>query len=647
MSTAHRKPGRQAPEGYAFVDLLPAACAAPLRLCALFCLRPDPAAGHWVVLRHTLDGDVRLGAVVDRDDTVQRWVEILIQNTESVCTTPDARRRPPTNAMLDERWRAHFRAWDELEPDLLVRTGYETEHPLPVYVTTEEPRRAVHPAYEGQPWQLCTDDALLLRHGLPAYTSSPHRYWHVAALGEKTPFTPVNRGAPVTGCWERERALAAPSVGPALNPQGGLLMVRSFAPLSLLDCAEVVGGRAWDGWRHGKTALTLDTVAEKLKDTSAQAARRFFFARQGATCRLLEVFYLKVRMLADAVEAVRALTEQTRRPLLNITADHFAVHLGAEGGGLPLLWNARVSLRDGGAATALPGSGATGWMTLGDNAPSVYRPARLGQIARGQGRVRIRKVETPAQGAPQVEGIFETRAMPDIGRNDRVWLRLPLPDGPLDLYARAERDPALANGEWRFRLDRVADESQSDALPRLAGVSFADVPFEILPQWSSACDLYALGVVAAAVLLGNRRNDPATAWDGMISLARKAAETADAAQPLAQRIGALRAADATRAVVPGPERLLYESCPTDAADETFLDLWLETLALTIACIPGPGPDRRCRDFSDAPEQRPQAVLEEFARGLDMIALQARSRLINETGCNREIRERIRNFRRES
>lgn len=48
----------------------------------------------------------------------------------------------------------------------------------------------------GDRWALCTDDAALAKAGLPAYSSSLHRYICVPASGEKTLFVAVTPGTP-------------------------------------------------------------------------------------------------------------------------------------------------------------------------------------------------------------------------------------------------------------------------------------------------------------------------------------------------------------------------------------------------------------------------------------------------------------------
>jgi demethylmenaquinone methyltransferase/2-methoxy-6-polyprenyl-1,4-benzoquinol methylase len=93
--------------------------------------------------------------------------------------------------------------------------------------------------------------------------------------------------------------------------------------------------------------------------------------------RLPEVLHLKLRLLAEAVGIVRALSEDG--PLLNVSADSFRVHLargGSAAAGLPMWWTARVGLASPGEAIPLkiPGSD-TPYFLAGSDRLSIYSAA--------------------------------------------------------------------------------------------------------------------------------------------------------------------------------------------------------------------------------------------------------------------------------
>ena len=72
-------------------------------------------------------------------------------------------------------------------------------------------------------------------------------------------------------------------------------------------------------------------------DVSKLPAGWLFLGQHGQLGRLLEGFHLKLRVLADAVDAVQSHVERTSRPLLGLEPDKFCVRVGQAGPGLPVL----------------------------------------------------------------------------------------------------------------------------------------------------------------------------------------------------------------------------------------------------------------------------------------------------------------------
>ena len=80
-----------------------------------------------------------------------------------------------------------------------------------------------------------------------------------------------------------------------------------------------------------------------------------------------------------------------------------------------------------------------------------YQPPQVNVASRGHGAVRVRKVFPEMAEGLVIEGTLDSQEKVQAARNDLVWLRLTMPDAPLDLYARVDGAAAMAAGEWRFR----------------------------------------------------------------------------------------------------------------------------------------------------------------------------------------------------
>ena len=631
------------PEGYAAVPVSAGQAAGSLRICVLVRREPDPVAGHLMILRDLIDGRVILGCVVDARGAVQGWVELWVQDLEGLSGTAVACREALSNAVLDRRWEQTCRCLAQTDPASLIRTGWETEHPLPTYIdlTSMEP---VHPtdAQSGEPWTLCRDDALLEGKGLPAYSTSLHRYLYLPGLGADGPVAPATPDAP-----KGESVVPATEVTGgrrgllALNVGGGLMLVRRHGPIRLEPMIDLLSGGSWPGVFHGRSMLNLGPASEALKnsDPNLTDGGWLYLGRHGRPGRIVEAFHLKLRLLSDAVRAVRRAVELTQRPLLNMTADSFQVRLGQPGSGLPFLWTSRAVLCDSGDAVVLPihTSDAQYFLQGRSAGASVYRPASAGQAVRGQGTVRIRQALTES-GSTIVEGTFATQERFQAARYDLIWLRLNLSCGRVDLYGQLEQTTALAAGEWRFRTVGQRFGGQAvEALRAAEGVPIADTHFEIVPLLSTPCDLYSLAVLAVRTLLVNGQTTLAVALDEALSLARQVAAERDESIGLGLRIHTIFEDDPRWAQSLGPNRLIHEGIsPEEAFDLIPAEVWWDTLGLIVRLVPGIGPDSLVRDYGDAPPGGIHKVFDPAIEQLDDLLLRTRSLILIDWRFNREV-----------
>jgi hypothetical protein len=588
--------------------------------------------------------------VTDAAGRIHRWLEIWVQSPQALAQTPSAHREFLTNAVLDDRWRRQCDAFDQLDPPGIVRTGFETQNPPPTLVDLDALAVAPLPADgAGQPWALCKDDALLAAKGLPAYAASLARYLYRPAAAEASPLLATHEDCPTN---DSTRPLAQVLAGrnvALLNPSAGLLMIRPYHALSYEQFADLLAGVPTQGPTHGATPLGLTPhVAPAAAAAPAQGERsedgRFFSARRGRAGVMVETLHLKLRLVAGAIDAVRTLVAHTRRPVLNLTAESFAVSADSPAPGLPHLWTSRVHLVDPGDAIALdvPGTAAQYFVRARSGA-SVYRAATVDEPAAGYGALRVREVRDDARGAVLV-GTFTAQERIGAAPSDLIWLRLNLGSGPVDVYAHLEPDRApgakpLAVGEWRIRtLPHALPEAIIKALRAPQGYSFGKVYYQLVPLLSTPCDLYSLAVLAVRTLFVTPKNPLSFAWDEAMSLAAQVAREHAADVPISQRLARIFDAEPRWANSLGPHQLLADAqlTPADALAIVPREVWFDALATVVRMFPAAGPDSFCRDFGHAPPNAIHQAFDAPLEALRLLLLRTTSLLLADWGFNREV-----------
>jgi hypothetical protein len=641
-------PSPGVPEGYLAIPVSRADEAAALRICVLARQTPDPAVDHLVVLRDLHDAVVYLGCVVDASGRAREWIELWVQNVDGLETSLPAYREMFSNHSLDARWTAQAETFRQLDPDNFIQTGWESVHPPPCWLdlSTRRPAPAAGDANGG--WELCRDDELLRKAELPAYGTSLFRYLYQPSAGAQGKFIPVVGGAPQTPATVPVSTAVAGVEHPlSFNAQAGLMMALGFAPLSLEDYADVLGGKPWTGLEHGKKRIAFEGIYRSLTDPDqiASGLGHIFLGLHGRNGRWIESYHLKLQLLADVVRLVRGQVESQQLPFLNLSADSFRVALRPTGTGLPAFWTARPLLVKPGGAFALPvqTSDVRYFIRVGATGSSVYLPEGLSASTQGVGSVLLRKVLPPDHGNVIVEGTLRSQEHLAVSPNDLLWIRLPLPGGRLDLYGHIYAGEGLAQGEARFRtVPQKLSDAAAAALKAAEGISFARSPFEVVPMLSSPCDLYSLAVLATRVLLVDDKTTLAVALDEMLSLAGQVAAEHKPDVPLGERIGAVCQRDARYLASLGPHRLSRRGLSPDEAFQLLpAELWYDTLGLILRLFPGAGPDSVCRDYGDVPALALETVFNQPLEDLEKLLIRSRSLILIDWNFNREISAAIR------
>lgn len=660
------------PSGHSAVAIHPSQTGAALRLCVIVRSGEGKHEPSLVLLRGTIDARVLLGCLVDAKNRVQSWLEIWVQDVSGLLNAAPAYRESLSNERLDQRWIDRCESLEMGDTSGgIIRTGWEEKHPEPMFIDrkTLQPLAAVDRSTNA-PWALCTDDALLIKKGLPAYTSSLSRHLYQPVLGDASAFVPVGDAPAGDADAARQlvQSLRLPDTAIAVNPGGGLMMLRPLAPISYEDYADTLAGTDVAGSSDGVLRDLAAHAGGELADLSLSG---WLTPGSASASRLAEIFHLKIRLLAEAVGAARAAAAASGGPLLNISADSYRVRLGDGGviqgskgpGGLPLWWTARVGLVTPAEGVELPITGTdTRYFLPGSDRMSIYSPASAGRSVHGRGSIRIRRVVDAATGSSggtpgsasgvqfgtMLEGTLTTQERIVAGTNDLLWLRFSIGGQRIDLHAMLDTRPGMAAGELRLRT--IAKEMPAALVERLRqaeGVPIPDVMFELVPLLSTPCDLHALGVLGVRTLLVNPGTTLPVALDELMSLAAQVGhEVAGAKNPegesLANRIAAAFTRDPRWADALGPQRLIAEKIDAASLDAALpKSMWFETLAALVRMFPGAGAFSWCKDFGDAPANACERVFDGPLTDLYALLVKSRGLLVGDQVQAREIREIVR------
>ena len=627
----------QIQKGYRAVPISATEGETAFRLCAIVRDAPDPIAGVFVLLRESVEASIYLGGLVDAGGYVHQWVELWIQNINNLQTAFEAYRETFSNHALDERWKRRAAFIARLDRSNTVETGFESIHPLPIYfdLAVSTPANPYETA-SSAPWELCLDDQLLEKHGLPPYSTSVARY--LCVRGASSPkFLPVTTGSPENASTQEAKQALGPLV--PLNPDGGLMMVRKLAPLSFEAYIDLLGGQPWKGLEEGGKVFKLSGVYRTLQNPEVieQGRAHLFLGKRGRAGALVEAFHLKLEVLLQAFHAVRDFVRDEQLPFLNLSAESFRVGLAETGSNLPFLWTAKVTLSALGSAFALPVQTSDARYFIAEAGTSIYRPLTPSVPVSAVGAVRLRKVLLQNDNTVILEGTISTQERIAISQTDLLWIRLTLSSGRVDFHANLTE--GIARGERRFRtLPQVLPEHLGVAIRSAEGISFPNVPFETLPLRSSPFDLYSLAVIGVRTLLVNDDNTLAIALDEILSLAQTVNTDGQENDDIAASVRAVAAIDPRWSSSLGPHRLLKsESLPADQALACLpAELWWDAVAFLIQCFPGATKAAFCADLGDAPPLSLHLVFEPAIRAIERLCLRSRSLLFVDWKYNSEV-----------
>ena len=645
-----KKSPSKVPEGYVSVPISEAQTAGYLTINVLIKSEPNPIAGHLVAIRDTFDATVFLGCITDREGRLHQWVEIWYQKVEGSSSLSSSRDNV-FNATRDRRWKSLVSAMDSIDYYWIVKTGWETQFPLPTFIDLDA-KAPFHPVDRetGIQWTLCRDDSLLESLDLPSYSCSRFRYLYLEDLGKASPFVSVSPDAPIAKhSVEMNDIVSDPKHFIPLNPSGERFLVMAFHPLGLDEYVHVLNGGSWNGIQHGGSTIDPGDATSELRgdDTMVPRNGRLFLERGGLFNKMVETFHLKLRLFADVTRAVYSWVFRYQCPFLNLSLDSFRVRLADGGDTLPVLWTARCVLvrPTDVVAEKIPNSDIQLFFTDTISEISIYRPTTIGGSVSGLGTVRIRQVDLGSNDGVVIQGTLLTDERIAPENNDLLRIRLSIATGVLELCGHLDRSSKRHTNEFRFKtLGQKFTQKQSDALKSAQGISLPKTSFEIISLISSPCDLYSLGVLAARIFLVDKKQSLPVAMDELLSLAHKVAASHGSSEGLSKRIGGVFKEDDRWQKFLGPQHLIHDELQfVEGLEAIPPTLWYATLSLIIRMFPGLGPYSLCKDFSDAPCGAIHKIFEEPLTKLDDLIRRTRSLIITDWQLNSEVNSIVKGY----
>jgi hypothetical protein len=588
---------------FEFVPVFPETQDHPAKLCVIVRQKADPVAGWFVPVRHTMDAAVYLGALCDAEGRPRRWVEIWVQSIGSHGgRKPDAMHN---NASLDQRWRRWAGALLDENPESIHAGPWQETHPLPTYFNPDT-RQMVHPAdpTEGRAWQVCTDDFFLRKAGLPAYSGTTHRLLHIPGASREPLFVSADPAAtPIARTRAASRELGFDPSWVPFNPEGGLLLFRSFEAYSLRQFKAILEGHRLDAVNLEADGLLHPDVAPTLRTTGylENGHGLLFGGRRGRAGRALEVFLLKTLLFTEVIERVARAAKAGGAPFLNLHVSDVRVDLQSEYSRLPACWGFRTAVTR--SPESLPVEIAVGgyrmFQPVGPVVSSEYRPKQLSAAYSGQGTVRIRDVRSDPGDVLVAEGTLADIEARRASRHDLLRLVLPVRGQGLVVHARILSDQQMASDELRFEtLPQASRPDLKESLLSIRGAPLESVAYQFQPVASSPCDLYSCAILGLEILIDPTRVRLPLAVDEFLSFVRQLGlEKAEMA--LATRRGRVLTAEPRFTKSLGPQNLGASQSPS-AEDESLIppELWWSYIEILARMIPGGMPDAWARDFGD-------------------------------------------------
>lgn len=635
-----------------FASLFPEFKSSPAAIALAIRPEAEPGGSWFVPLHEVPDGVAFLGALVDAQGRRRVWLEIWVQTVGRSAWRPIVADASWNNAALDQRWRNRMETLDRLMPDDVWLGPWSSQPQPPLVLLTSEMKfsRVIPPGADEQVhWRLCTDDNALRTAGLPEYSRTSHRYLYLSG-SPAPPFIPITPGSPQPVRVGFANAQHGFGEGiPLFNFEGGLLFVRTFAPLSLAEFKRVLDGYSYEGTGSGKDKLFLSPSFAFLGSRSPQLPESglIFTGHQGVSNRQLECFLLKLMLLREVIATVAAVTRREQRPFLDLGAEDFRISLQPSAIGLPFWWSFRVHLVRTSDAMALPvaENALHVFRSPRQQTDSPYRAPAVVEIRTGVCQLRIREVVVDDRGqvTAALTKVTLTGTLSDFEGSPLVTeqlLELGLLVGGVrhTFLARPLAGENLAMGEVRF--ETIPLSIRRDAATTLLGQRGPwpeRVTYRLTPLLSSPADLWSLAVMGIELLLDTRKVPLQIARDECLSLAAEIARSSvNARAPLAHRRAEIIERYPAFQQHLGPQNLNRESSTDTAGSLVPEDLWWSAFDILVKMLPGPGRDAWAAHLGDVNPQAIDGCYTEVLSNLGNLCEQIKAILFGDLPSNQEV-----------
>jgi len=609
-----------------------------LQIAVLLKKNASTAKPELVAFRGTIESISYLGCLVDLNDDIHEWLEIIVEDASGLAGHPAASRCVLNNITLNQRWEAMVTAAADLPLGTIIHTAWQQVSPAPFVIDSNAGRCSeMTDEKSGVVWKICQDDALLTQAGYPPYSKTLNRVLYTAGSGQATQFSPVHMIGNEGG---QDGAL--PGEAPAsnkgevlFNPRAGRMLVRICGDLTFESYADHVGGQAIV-FLNSDHAISKET-GQADRSLNSPGSRLLPFGRSGGKY-LLETLYLKLRLILQCMDSVRSQTERSGRPFLNLSAESFAISLAKGAIELPWLWTSRPILLDGGSAVPLniPESNRPRFVSLSEQSLGGYLPAvRQGLQGRAPARILVTK---QAPEGFSIDLRLITWELRDIVPSDLVWLSFFVGDRKIEFHAEVIPDQRDLPGQKHLRtLGRSVDPLIVKAIESMTGVEVAGVSYEVLPMLSSAFDLHSLGVLAVRALLTNEGSSLPEMLDRVRSLGGAAGQVS-AAKDVSLAVGQVFESDPRWGEWLSAWQLAYALPSTGVRPSMIPDaLWNRVLGWVLRMLLGNGSFSYYRHPGDSAAGVMHRAYDEPIRELTQMVQICKSLLLGDWRDHREVR----------
>ena len=420
------------------------------------------------------------------------------------------------------------------------------------------------------PLELCRDDSVLSRAGLPTWSGSLERFlscpkcleedaeapFYAFESGEVKGQVPVlsfadlaqQLGEALTGGAETEHIRAAfpcpecveaaaafkNAIASGSRPApfwegrwwplafyGSACVVTGFGDVGLEEFADLLGGRPLER-QAGEKPLPpgLASLARAPHPGAGAATGRFFFEGSSAGLDAVEVFALKLAAFRQVLEAVLSYYRVLGRPHLDIHPRHIFVDLSRPGDALPFFWSFQVRLHGLSSAARVERLKGAGDVVVPPRSPSVpYAPPEVLEFHLTPPRpaqVVLTEIEEVAAKGGDKTWRFHGKLTDPYGiypsPRDHDWILVSIDNESLGMPATlpCRRDPRSKPDlqELVFISEPVSLEAvNAQRLKKAIGARIPGVRYKIYSDFSAPSDLFSLGMILLRLLVGNDKQD--------------------------------------------------------------------------------------------------------------------------------------------